>query len=205
MPAFTARKRILAFLERSQAATPNDLARALNITPANARHHLSQLREEGLVRESGLRLPGGRGRPARVYRLNTHAGDESVSFLLAATLDFLDEHMEEAARAEWTDFVAARLAGERLLSPGAHITRRLAAAIDRLNALKYHARWEARAEGPGIILGECPYARIVEAHPVLCYMDAALLARLTGQPVQQVAKLEPDERGLPYCMFLIKT
>lgn len=204
MTPITSRKRVLLFLERSQSATAAEVARALNITAANARHHLSQLVADGLVRESGQRQPSGRGRPVRVYRLATGAGGENAARVLAASLEFLEERLGESARAEWADFAAGRLAGPGVLPRSAHITRRLASAIDRLATLKYHARWEAHATGPRIILGECPYARIIDAHPELCRMDAALLTRLTGQPVTQAAKLEPNERGLPYCLFLIE-
>lgn len=203
MMSITSRKRVLLFLERSQSATAAEVARALSITAANARHHLSQLAEDGLVRETGLRPPVGRGRPTKVYRLEIGADGENSARVLDATLEFLGETFGESARSGWVDFVAGRLAGQGILPRGAHITRRLSSAIDRLNTLKYHARWEAHAAGPRIILGDCPYARIIDTHPELCRMDAKLLARLTGQPVTQAAKLEPNERGLPYCLFLM--
>lgn len=205
MTTITSRKRVLTFLERSQAATAVEVARALNITPANARHHLSQLVADGLVRVTGQRLLAGRGRPTRVYRLGASAEGESMTHVLDATLDFLGENLGEAFHLQWAAFVAARLAGPGVLARSAHITRRLAAAIDRLNTLKYHARWEAHAAGPRVILGECPYAPVIDAHPDLCRMDAELLLRLTGQPVAQAAKLEPNERGLPFCLFLIES
>ncbi len=204
MTNITSRKRVLTFLERSQSATADEIARALRITPANARHHLSQLAADGLVRETGARLQSGRGRPAKIYRLGGESAGEHAAPALDALLGFLEDGDGERDRGDWVESVAGRLTGLGLLPRGSPITRRLSAAIDRLTALKYHARWEAHAGGPRIILGNCPYRSIVDAHPALCRMDAALLARLTGQGVTQAAKLEPTARGLPFCLFLIE-
>ena len=74
--------------------------------------------------------------------------------------------------------------------------------IDKLNAREYQSRWEAGAEGPRIVFGHCPYAKIIEAHPELCAMDEALLARGLGREMKQTAKLEPDLRGIKRCMFV---
>lgn len=204
MMTITARKRVLLFLERSQAATAAEVARALNITAANARHHLLQLIADGLVRESAQRVAGRRGRPTKVYRLENNPPSQNAAQVLAITFDFLVEKLVDSFWPEWASFTAERLAGLDVLPRTVHITRRLASAIDKLNTLKYRARWEAHAAGPRIILGDCPYISIVEAYPHLCCMDVALLTRLIGRRVTQAAMQEPDERGLPYCLFLIQ-
>lgn len=204
MTNITSRKRVLAFLERNQSATADEIARALRITPANARHHLSQLGGDGLVRETGTRPPVGRGRPPTVYRLGGQVDEEHAAPVLGALLGLLENETGGNLPDGWVEPVSRRLAGPGLVPQGVHITRRLSAATERLNALKYNARWEAHAAGPRIVLGNCPYRSLVEDHPSLCRMDAALLARLTGRGVTQSAKLELNERGLPFCLFLVE-
>ena len=79
--------------------------------------------------------------------------------------------------------------------------RRLSTLVDALAAMYYEPRWEARAAGPQIILGRCPFAEIIARHPELCLMDAYLLQKGLSTGVRQLAKLEPNERGLPVCVF----
>jgi predicted ArsR family transcriptional regulator len=66
-----------------------------------------------------------------------------------------------------------------------------------LNQLHYQARWEAGAEGPRIILGQCPYAAVIGNHPELCRMDMSLLEGMLDTQVEQRVKLGP------MCIFLV--
>jgi predicted ArsR family transcriptional regulator len=50
-------------------------------------------------------------------------------------------------------------------------------------------------------LGHCPYAGIIQKHPELCRMDAALLGDLLGAPASQVAKIGPGPDGPAHCIF----
>jgi len=67
--------------------------------------------------------------------------------------------------------------------------------------MNYHARWEAGRAGPRVILGHCPYAAIIEKHPELCQMDAALLEELTGESAEQVAQIGRDKSQA--CVFVM--
>ncbi len=82
------------------------------------------------------------------------------------------------------------------------VTKRLVRAVARLNELHYQARWEASAAGPRAILGHCPYAAIVAEYTELCRMDAFLLETMFSSSVTQTAKLQLNDKGLPYCAFL---
>ena len=94
-----------------------------------------------------------------------------------------------------------RIAGENKIT-GQPLMHRLVSTIKRLNEMHYQSRWEAGAEGPRIVLGHCPYAGVIEKHPELCQMDAAILASLLGGQVRQTAKLEIGAGDLPYCAFV---
>jgi predicted ArsR family transcriptional regulator len=87
------------------------------------------------------------------------------------------------------------------IQPGTGQTRRLVAAMERLNHLNYRARWEARPQGAQVVLGRCPYAAFIAEHPELCQMDAHLLQGFLATPVDHTAKLEVGPQGLPQCVF----
>jgi len=195
-----ARQKILAFLKKQNTATATEISAALRVTPADVRHHLAQLAADGLVEFASLRGAGRRGRPQKVYRLGSALlGDNLVSLTGALLGQIPPEQLEAALQA-----LGPTLAGtppER----STPLMRRLAGAVERLNASHYHARWEAHASGPRIVLGHCPYAALIERHPELCRMDAVLLQTLLGVNVEQLAKLEQTEMGNIYCIFRLAT
>ena len=86
--------------------------------------------------------------------------------------------------------------------PGAKNTlQRLNQIVQRLNEMKYRARWEASPTGPRLIFHHCPYASVLAENPELCQMDVAALSVLLGAPVEQIAQLERDSKGVTRCIF----
>lgn len=191
----TTRQKILDYLKRNRSVSSRDLARALRMTPANARRHLGILAADGRVEIFHQRQEG-RGRPEKVYRLAGTLVGDNLSVLADALLMEAGEKVEMEA-------LGRRIAGESGIS-GQPLMRRLASTVERLNAMRYQARWEAGAEGPRIILGHCPYSTIIEDHPELCQMDLALLNKLLGAGLRQTTKLESGAGGLPFCAFVLK-
>lgn len=193
----TSRQRLLEYIQSHNAATVDDLSRALKMTQANARHHLHILMDQGLVEVVGKRPALGRGRPSRVYAISNRSEGAGLEALLGALLSVGSEMeiLQDAARQ------LAASTPEEDKKQASSMSSRLVAAVDRLNELGYRARWEAHAEGPHVILGRCPYSSILEEHPELCRMDAALLSGLLDRPVVQRVKLESDRSGLPFCLF----
>ena len=198
------RQRILDTLEQQHSASAHDLASAFGMTTANLRHHLAILETEGEIEVVAERPTGGRGRPEQVYALSQTAQEDNLAGLASSLLAVLTES-QIAKRPETRLRHAAKwLAGEAGES-GGPASARLVSATRRLNQLGYRAGWEARPGGPQIVLGHCPYAAIIEDHPELCQIDAELLADLLGQPVEQIAKLEPGAEGTPQCIFQFRT
>jgi len=190
----TTRQKILEYLKRNQTVSSREVARALRMTPANARHHLGILAADGRV-ELVSQRQGGRGRPEKVYRLaGTLAGDN-----LSALADAL---LREAGQGVDMEAVGVRLASSEV-EQGQPLMRRLTSTVERLNEMHYQARWEAGADGPRVVLGHCPYAGLVREHPQLCAMDAALLEALLGGDVEQTAKLERGAGERPFCAFAV--
>lgn len=195
-----ARQKILAFLKKQNTATATDISAALRVTPADVRHHLAQLAADGLVEVASLRGAGRRGRPQKVYRLGSALLGDNLASLAEALLGQVPPEQAEST----LQAVGRALAG----TPAERSTplmRRLAAAVERLNASNYHARWEAHASGPRLVLGHCPYAAIIARRPELCRVDAVMLQTLLGVNVEQLAKLEQTEMGNIYCIFRLAT
>ncbi|GAB4494560.1 MAG: HTH domain-containing protein [Anaerolineales bacterium] len=191
-----ARQKILAFLKKQNIATATEIGTALRMTSANVRHHLSLLERDGRVEVIHLRGVAKRGRPQKVYRLGSALLGDNLAYLADALLGQISpEQMESTLEA-----LGRALAGT-LPERSAPLMRRLALTVERLNAMRYQARWEAHLRGPRLVLGHCPYAAIIEGHPELCRMDAVLLQTLLGVGVEQIAKLEQTEMGNIYCIF----
>ena len=191
----TTRQKILDYLKRNKTVSSREVARALHMTPANARHHLGILASDGRV-ELISQQQIGRGRPEKIYRLaGTLAGDN-----LAALADAL---LAEAGSGVNMEALGKLIASENPQTGGL-LLRRLESTVSRLNEMHYQARWEAGAEGPRIILGYCPYSAIIRKHPGLCQMDKTLFETLIGSGVHQTVKLEIGAGARPFCVFIVE-
>ena len=198
----TTQQRILIFLEAHPAASVAEIARALTMTAANVRHHLSALQAQGRVIVAGQRLGTRRGRPTQLYSLSGAARANNIEGLARAAMAELFHAKKETEKDALFKALARRIA-PAAPNAGIALTRVLGEAVQRLNDLNYKARWEAHSDAPHVLFYNCPYAAIVADHPELCRMDAALLEHLIGRPVSLASRLG-DQRGrAPYCLFLI--
>lgn len=196
------RQKIIEYLQDKPISSARQLSRALQVTPANIRHHLSVLKKEGVVEEAGSRPASGRGRPTRLFTLTQVSQQHNLALLAAALLDELLDGSQPEERAAAMQRLAQRLQPS---STGAgSLPQRLYAAVRSLDGMHYRARWEAHAHSPRLILGHCPYLSIVADHPELCSLDASLLGALLGVPVVQLEKLARDDRGAVHCIFALK-
>lgn len=202
MTVTTARQRVLAYLEKHRSASAREIARALEMTAANVRHHLSILLADGRVEVTIARQGVKKGRPEKVYSLSQTFLGNNLPMLADALLQEWLEGLPEAERAIAMRVLAKRL-GASLMPPAQAepVVRRLTRLIEQLNRAHYHARWEAGAEGPRLVLTHCPYAAIIEKHPELCAMDAALLSEGMQMTARQVSKMERS--GSPPCVFIL--
>jgi DeoR family transcriptional regulator, suf operon transcriptional repressor len=189
----TVRQKVLAFLNKNRTASAREIGRALQLSAATVRHHLRVLAADGRLEVTSVRGRDRRGRPEKVYSLPRAAlGDN-----LAALSDIL---LTEAKSGLKVDVLAKRLAGQSDLV-SQPLTKRLNLTIEKLNQMNYHARWEARSEGPRIIFAHCPYATIIEKHPELCQMDETLVKEWLGQPAAQISKI--GKEGSAVCVFVM--
>jgi len=216
----TSRQRVLEYIRSRKVIGVAELSRMLKMTPANARHHLSILQEQGLVRVVGQAAPEGKGRPAQLYSLSEQVLSNNLDRVAAAALDELLFGLEPIELEQVIGRLALRLSRAMQLGehregvvrpverPGAHptgrsLTQAIYQAVQRLNELHYQARWEAHAQAPRLILGHCPYAAIIAERPELCRMDARLLELMLDRKASQAARLAPDPQGGTFCLFVL--
>ena len=189
----TARQKILAYFNKTRAASAREISRSLKMSAATVRYHLRVLTADGRLEITAGRGGDGKGRPEKVYSLpRAVLGDN-----LAALSDVL---LTEAGSSVRMEALAKHLAGESNFA-SQPLARRLNLTVEKLNQMNYHARWEAGSEGPRIIFSHCPYAAIIEKHPELCKMDEAMLRAWMGQPATQLSKT--GKEGSSVCIFAV--
>ena len=189
-----ARQKVLAHLKKTRAASAREIARALNMSAPNVRHHLGILVSDGRLEVTSVHQRGGRGRPEKMYSLSQSALGDNLSALADALLT-------EAGAKLNVESVASRLLDSTQFT-NLPIPKRLTLLIEKLDEMHYQARWEAGAEGPRVIFGRCPFAKIIERHPELCKIDASMLEISLGRPILQTIKSESITRGL--CPFAFR-
>jgi predicted ArsR family transcriptional regulator len=196
------RQQIIDHLKIRGKVSATELSKALHVTPANIRHHLGILLNEGAIQVAGTLPPLSRGRPAKMYALTHLVDQHNLDGLASALLEELMVSISEPDREAAFQRIAARLKPVQEIPP-VNLTQRLTRAVQWLNDRHYAAHWEAHSEAPRVTLGNCPYASILADHPELCHLDAALLSDLLAAPARQTAKLARDSRGSTFCRFMI--
>lgn len=195
------RERILVYLQEHRLVCARDLSHAWGLTRADIRHHLNALLEEGLIELAPLDTtrPTRRGRPEQWYRLAAGRAPDNLAALAAALLDSLAQSLSAADRDAFLTTLAGHLAPPG--QPDEPATRRFNQAVAYLENHGYRARWEAHADGPRILLHNCPYAEIITRHPELCLLDRRLIEQLSGIPMHQTAQMNLETGKPPACIF----
>jgi len=178
------RQRLLELLKNRNNQTAAELSRALGVTQADARYHLSKMVNEGLIVVVGQQRAGRRGRPARRYALAEAALKDNFDLLSSALLTITLADLSQEEQKSFLCRVAAALVGETDLQ--GPLSQRLVRAIEKLNELGYVSRWEAHATAPRLILENCPFAKLLNQHPQLCQLDACMLEILLDERVLQI-------------------
>jgi predicted ArsR family transcriptional regulator len=186
-----------------QSATADDLARAMKVTSADARYHLSGLQSDGLVEVIEIRKRAGRGRPTKVFGISRLIKGDNLSQLTDAILTDWLSFVESDRNGDAFERVANRMTEDYQPVITSNITHRLANAIDHINNKQYNARWEAHASGPRIIFESCPYASVISRHPEICLLDVKMLQKYTGKGIEQLMKREKGIKNIPICVFKI--
>jgi predicted ArsR family transcriptional regulator len=201
----TARQRILEYLRKEMPVSAAQISRATSISAASVRYHLRFLMSDGRIVVVGETQPRGRGRPVKLYRASERVLGDNLAMLSDALLEAwrgaVPVRSEETLLKTLAQGLMSRMRPNELEAPTA---RRLASLVDRLNALHYQTHWEAGAQGPRILFRHCPYAKIIDAHPELCRMDAELLSQGLDARATQVSKIDLRLEGSTHCIFVLR-
>lgn len=187
-------------LVRDEARSVAELAAQLDISGNAVRTHVAALERDGLVRPAGKQRSTG-GKPARLYELTPEAEElfpKAYAQVLGELVEALrEEYGEESAVARLRE-VGRRL-GMRAGAEGGESARvEVAAAL--LEAIGGSVEvlrpasgvWELRAAG-------CPLSAVVARDPEVCALAEALVAEVTGLPVEERC----DRKGRPRCAFRV--
>ena len=180
------RQRVIETLQLQRAATAREIGRLLQITPADARHHLVNLLLEGVIVPAGSSPTQGRGRPAQRYSLAVLARPERADLLAPPLFAEALERLPVPQQERFLRRVMARLAPEQ--KPSGSLTRRLVGAIQRLDELGYVARWEARPDAPHLILERRPFEALAAGQPGAYDLDVYLLEALLDTSVTRLGE-----------------
>jgi predicted ArsR family transcriptional regulator len=197
-----ARQKILNFIFEQQSTTVEELSKVFRVTPANIRHHLSILIEQGSVKVIGQKPAAYRGRPAQIYCCTIQSNQNNLDQLSDVLFSNLLQNSGQGEANSQLKKIASQIVAKHSVEYN-NPTRRLYSSIRALNHMSYQAHWEAHLENPRIMLGHCPYSAILDHHPEICQMDAFLLQALLDRPVKQIEKLALNTKGLLECVFLL--
>jgi predicted ArsR family transcriptional regulator len=193
------RQRILDLLSNQDQISAAEISRAISVTQADVRYHLSRMVEEGLILTAKPKHTGHRGRPARRYTLASKSRRDNFELFTRALLISVRNNTSVEESNKLLQDTAIQIAGE--VEPGGPLGTRLVQAVDQLNLHNYQARWEAHANAPRVIFSRCPFASLRPEFPELCQLDAELLSNLLDEPVTQIKSNAHLSDG--YCLFNI--
>jgi predicted ArsR family transcriptional regulator len=186
-----AKRRLLERLKRVDSATATELAADFGLTPTAVRQHLEELTRTGLV-EATIAEPGGRGRPAQLWKLTPLAASLFPDRHADLTVSLLESIRETLGEAGLDAVVAARtrsqMAAYRAVLPEPKAT----SIADRVSALAhvrtvegYMAEAAPGDEDGGYLLVEhhCPICEAAESCQSLCRGELALFQTVHGDDV----------------------
>lgn len=192
------RGRILAELRRSPA-TVNELTDRLAVSANAVRSHLAALERDGIVVIEPLPRHGV-GKPAHQYRLTSEAQSltpKAYDTMLDVVLTSARERTGAEGYAQILESAADRLAGGEHRD-GASFETRLADTKALLATLGADVEVERRGNKVRMRGADCPLASMVAAHPELCGVLAAVIARRLGVAVNDCCD---RSAALPRCCF----
>ncbi len=197
------RQKILNYILEQKCATVEELSKVFKVTPANVRHHLSILIEQGSITIIGLKSAESKGRPAQIYSSTQQTNQNNLEALTEVLLSQALKNIEQNEAWAVLKSVANQMVANYPVDKH-NPTRQLYSSIRMLNRMNYQAHWEAHGDNPHIMMGHCPYITLLDRHPEICRMDQYVLEALLDTPVEHLEKLSFDGRGLSRCVFSVR-
>ena len=196
------RERILEYIVRHREVRVEELAEALQITPAGVRRHLDHLRADGLVKAKAVKQAT--GRPYYAY----HATGSAIQPIPHAYADLLERMLHSLGErdeviASVMTSVAESLAekhrdplGETETDPEKLVVR----VTESLREEGILESWRAEDDGFHLVNGACPYLKAAEISKLPCESDRKAIELLLGLDVEQLNRIVD---GSPVCEYLV--
>ncbi len=201
----TTRERILRLLKERGQATVYELSRELGVTTATIRHHLTLLKEKGLVAPPVPQPRHTRGRPQYTYTLaesTDHLFPRQYAHLAHQLIQEMRQYLSPEALTQAMERIGQRIADQAALPESGEFELKLVAAVQFLNELGYMVRWERTENDDFLIyIANCPYEQVSRQDREVCSIDEALLTRLLGVPPRRVAWASTPDT--PQCAYRI--
>lgn len=197
-----ARQKILNYILEEQSASVDELSRVFKVTPANIRHHLSILVEQGSIKIIGKKVKAGKGRPSQIFTASQQSDRNNLAQLTNTLFSTLLSTTQPGNKDALLHEIARQMVSSTIIDTH-NPTRRVYSSIRALNRMSYQAHWEAHIENPRIMFSHCPYLSILDHHPEICQLDTFVLQELLDTPVKQTDRQAVNARGLPECVFLL--
>lgn len=191
------RQDILEYLSDHPRAAASEIARYLDLTPANIRYHLDILIKEGTIQISGERKAGHAGRPILLYNVSSNTLGDNFPHLAKCLLTVVMDNPE-------TDLNLQKIAGafleniERQPTRGIKLFNQAIAILDQFN---YRASWKATRVGPQVELKHCPYQDLAREDPRICQVDEAILSELLETRMVLVKRRDFGPDPFSPCVF----
>ena len=188
------RRQVMLLLLKDGPVTASYLGKRLGLSTAGIRRHLDILVEEELTEIVSRRSPGGRGRPAKHFRLTAagraqfgHAYDELASEALDALRNVGGgEAVKYFAKAR----MERMLADIQPLAASEESVEDIATALAQaLDEHGYAATVSTAGAGVQICQHHCPVAHVAAQHPELCEAEQEVFSALLGKHVQHLANI----------------
>jgi len=196
------RERILEYIVRHREVRVEELAEALQITPAGVRRHLDHLRADGLVKAKTVKQAT--GRPYYAYQATGSAIQpipHAYADLLERMLRSLGER-DEVVSTVMTS-VAESLAEKHRDQVDTDETDPEKLVVSVTESLKKDGileSWRSEDDGYHLVNGACPYLKAAEISSLPCESDRKAIELLLGLDVEQLNRIVD---GSPVCEYLV--
>ncbi len=201
------RQQILEILRNQGDSTVDELVDHLegrrgSITAVTVRHHLSKLRDDGLVDMSQKRHRSTPGRPRHVYTL-TQQGlshfPNNYQTLAETLLGQIRQRLPERDVNVILEGVTTAMAEDAHIPQGT-LEERLDAVVTYLDEHGYDASWQPHDNGYVLITCNCPYHPMHKEDDDLCQMDMHLISQMLGVVPRLLSRISNDDES---CRYLI--
>ncbi len=175
--------------EKANGVTASEAAKAFDLHPNVARHHLDKLASGGYLEVTIAKPSGSAGRPSKRYRASTGEvrlevavrHDDILVTLLGRALAMLPPEtateMAEEVGAEYGRSMAESLQSG---DPQQSFRTALRTVADALSAHGFAAHAEKQGTELRIVAENCPFGDAAIEHPVICAVDRGMVRGMLG-------------------------